>query len=98
MTQSFQAYRRGDDRVNEELAVAEQEYLDVLGTDEQKYARAEVDRIKKELRKEEEAILWEILPEAFAAVLRRASALRVCATMTCRCSAAWCCTAGPSPR
>jgi preprotein translocase subunit SecA len=40
----------------------------VLGTDEQKFARVEVDRIKKELRKEEEEILWEILPEAFAAV------------------------------
>ena len=50
------------------LVAAEQEYLDVLGTDEQKYARVEVDRIKKALRKAEEEILWEILPEAFAAV------------------------------
>ncbi|MCB0025659.1 MAG: preprotein translocase subunit SecA, partial [Caldilinea sp.] len=69
MTQSFQArIAEATTELREELAVAEQEYLDVLGTDEQKYARVEVDRIKKELRKEEEAILWEILPEAFAAV------------------------------
>ena len=54
--------------LREELAEAEKEYLDVLGTDEQKFARVEVDRIKKELRKAEEANLWEILPEAFAAV------------------------------
>lgn len=50
------------------LAEAEQEYLAVLGTDNQKFARVEVERLKKELRKEEERILWEILPEAFAAV------------------------------
>ena len=54
--------------LRDELAEAEKEYLDVLGTDEQKFARVEVDRIKKELRKAEEEILWEILPEAFAAV------------------------------
>ncbi len=54
--------------LREELAEAEKEYLDVLGTDEQKFARVEVERIKKEMRKAEEAILWEILPEAFAAV------------------------------
>ena len=69
MTHDFQArIAEATTELREELAVAEQEYLDVLGTDEQKYARVEVDRIKKELRKEEEAILWEILPEAFAAV------------------------------
>ena len=51
-----------------ELAAAQKEYIDVLGTDEQKFARVEVDRIKKELRAAEEENLWEILPEAFAAV------------------------------
>ena len=40
----------------------------MLGTDEQKFARVEVERIKKDLRKAEDEILWEILPEAFAAV------------------------------
>jgi preprotein translocase subunit SecA len=69
MTQSFQArIAEATTELREALAEAEQEYLDVLGTEEQKYARVEVDRIKKELRKEEEEILWEILPEAFAAV------------------------------
>ena len=51
-----------------ELADAEKEYLDVLGTDEQKFARIEVDRIKKALKEAEQEILWEVLPEAFAAV------------------------------
>src|SRR5262245_45446309 len=52
----------------EELASAEEEYLAVLGTDEQKFARIEVDRIKKEIRAAEEDELEAILPEAFAAV------------------------------
>jgi preprotein translocase subunit SecA len=51
-----------------ELEDATQAYMDVLGTDEQKYARIEVDRVKKELLAAEAAILDEILPEAFAAV------------------------------
>jgi preprotein translocase subunit SecA len=69
MTQGFQArIAEATTELREALAEAEQEYLDVLGTEEQKFARVEVDRIKKELRKEEEEILWEILPEAFAAV------------------------------
>ena len=51
-----------------ELEEAEKEYLDVLGTDEQKFARLEVDRIKKALKEAEQDILWEVLPEAFAAV------------------------------
>ncbi len=69
MTHSFQArIVEATSDLREALAEAEQEYLDVLGTEEQKFARVEVDRIKKELRKEEEKILWEILPEAFAAV------------------------------
>lgn len=69
MTQGFQArIAEVTTVIREALAEAEQEYLDVLGTEEQKFARVEVDRIKKELRKAEEEILWEILPEAFAAV------------------------------
>ncbi|MCC6457441.1 MAG: preprotein translocase subunit SecA [Caldilineaceae bacterium] len=54
--------------LQEELAAAEQEYLAVLGTDEQKFARVEVDRIQKEILAAEEDELYEILPEAFAAV------------------------------
>ena len=40
----------------------------MLGTDEQRFARIEVDRIRKEILKAEEDELEEILPEAFAAV------------------------------
>lgn len=54
--------------LREELARAEAEYLAVLGTDEQKFARVEVDRIKKEMLTLEAEELDEILPEAFAAV------------------------------
>lgn len=69
MTQNFQArIAEATADLRTLLAEAEQEYLDVLGTEEQKFARVEVDRIKKDLRKAEEEILWEILPEAFAAV------------------------------
>ena len=69
MTRDFQArIAEATTDLRTELTVAEQEYLDVLGTDEQKYARVQVDRIRKDLRKEEEELLWEILPEAFAAV------------------------------
>ncbi len=69
MTRNFQnRIREATMELREELVEAEQEYLDVLGTDEQKFARIEVERIKKELRKAEEDILWDTLPEAFAAV------------------------------
>ncbi|MCB0072175.1 MAG: hypothetical protein KDE20_11985 [Caldilineaceae bacterium] len=54
--------------LREDLHAAEREYLDVLGTDEQKYARVEVDRARKALLDAERATLDEILPEAFAAV------------------------------
>jgi preprotein translocase subunit SecA len=54
--------------LREELANAQAHYMAVLGTDEQKFARVEVDRIKKEVLSIEEDALWEILPEAFAAV------------------------------
>jgi len=54
------------------LDEAEQEYLAVLGTDEQKFARVEMERVKKELLDVENDVLTEILPEAFA-VVREAS-------------------------
>ena len=50
------------------LEEAEREYLDVLGTDEQKFARVEVDRIRKEMLDTEADVLEDILPAAFAAV------------------------------
>lgn len=69
MTADFQQrIRAATEELQAQLTEAEKEYLEVLGTDEQKFARVEVDRIKKELRKAEEEILWDILPEAFAAV------------------------------
>lgn len=54
--------------LREEIAEAQKHYIAVLGTDEQKYARIELDRVKKELLALEDEILAEILPEAFAAV------------------------------
>ncbi len=54
--------------LREALTLAEQEYLAVLGTDEQKFARVELDRIKKEMLAVEAEELDSILPEAFAAV------------------------------
>ena len=69
MTAEFQErIRAATEALAAQLDEAEKEYLAVLGTDEQKFARVEVDRIKKELRTAEEEILWDILPEAFAAV------------------------------
>lgn len=50
------------------LAHAEDEYEAVAGTDEQRFARLEVERLRKELLDQENALLDEILPEAFAAV------------------------------
>lgn len=50
------------------LAHAEEEFEAVAGTDEQRFARLEVERLRKELLKQEDALLDEILPEAFAAV------------------------------
>ncbi len=54
--------------VRDELTQAQEEYLAVLGTDEQKFARVEVQRIRRELLQIEAEILQELLPEAFAAV------------------------------
>ncbi|RIK34661.1 MAG: preprotein translocase subunit SecA [Chloroflexi bacterium] len=69
MTGEFKArIQEATQPLRDELARAEEEYLAVLGTDEQKFARIEVDRIKKEIREIEEDALEEVLPEAFAAV------------------------------
>jgi len=54
--------------LRQELVEAEEEYLAVLGTDQQKFARVEVARLKKELLEVEDQVLTDILPEAFAAV------------------------------
>jgi len=50
------------------LEKAQDEYIAVAGTDEQRFARVEVERLRKELLRQENALLDEILPEAFAAV------------------------------
>ena len=69
MTAEFKArIQESTAELREELASAETEYLAVLGTDEQKFARVEVNRIKGEMLGVEEEMLNEILPEAFAAV------------------------------
>ncbi|MBV7336862.1 preprotein translocase subunit SecA [Chloroflexi bacterium TSY] len=54
--------------IRADLKQAEEEYIAVLGTDEQTYARVEVDRLRKEELAIEGEVLEEILPEAFAAV------------------------------
>src|SRR5215203_996105 len=54
--------------LNTQLQAAEAEHISVLGTDEQKFARVEVDRIKKDILAAEEDALEDILAEAFAAV------------------------------
>lgn len=69
MTAEFKArIQASTAELREELASAEAEYLSVLGTDEQKFARVEVNRIKEEMLGVEEEMLNAILPEAFAAV------------------------------
>src|SRR5689334_5466299 len=69
MTADFkQRIQEATQASREELAKAQEEYMAVLGTDEQKVARVEVERIKKEVREAEEDALCEVLPEAFAAV------------------------------
>lgn len=69
MTDDFkQRVQSATAELREALAEAQEEYMAVLGTDEQKFARVEVNRLKKEMLAVEEETLWEILPEAFAAV------------------------------
>ena len=69
MTAHFRArIRAATEEARDQLAEAEQDYLAVLGTDEQRFAAIEVDRLKGEILKIEDAVIMEILPEAFAAV------------------------------
>ena len=69
MTAEFQArVHKATAELHADLKAADAEYIAVLGTDEQKFARVEVDRVKREILAVEEATLQEILPEAFAAV------------------------------
>ena len=69
MTESFKArVQSATAEPREHLTLAEQQYMAVLGTDDQKFARVELDRIKKEMLAAEAEMLDEILPEAFAAV------------------------------
>ena len=69
LTAEFQArIHAATDDLRAALQAAEEEFLAVLGTDEQRFARIEVERLKKELLKAEEAELNAVLPEAFAAV------------------------------
>ena len=69
--------------LREQLKTAEEEYISVLGTDEQKFARVEVDRIQKAILEAEEDELYEVLPKPLRPCVRRASARLACATMTC---------------
>jgi preprotein translocase subunit SecA len=39
-----------------------------MGTEDQKFVRSELDKVKKEVLELEEEILWDLIPEAFAAV------------------------------
>jgi len=69
LTASFKArIQEATAELREALKEAEEEYMAVLGTDEQKFARVEVNRITDEMLGVEEEMLNEILPEAFAAV------------------------------
>ncbi len=69
LTEEFRTrIREATTTLHEELAEAEKQYMAVLGTDEQKYARVERERVRKELLAAEAEILDDILPEAFAAV------------------------------
>ncbi len=69
MTAEFKGrIARATQEMRGQLARAQEEYMAVLGTEEQKFARVEVERVKKEVLAAESEILNEILPEAFAAV------------------------------
>ena len=69
MTQQFrQRLISETTALRDALAAAEGEYAAVAGTDEQRFARIEVERIRKDLLDDEQAILDEMMPEAFAAV------------------------------
>lgn len=80
LTQEYRQHIQDETaELRERLAEAETEYEAVAGTDEQRFARIEVDRIRQALLDEEQEILDEMLPEAFAAVreaAKRAIGLR----------------------
>ncbi len=80
MTQQFRQ-RISDETTDlrDALAATESEYAAVAGTDEQRFARIEVERIRKELLDKEQEILDGMMPEAFAVVrevAKRAIGLR----------------------
>lgn len=69
MTHEFKArVQAASQALRAELERAQEEYLATIGSDEQKFARIELDRIKKEIWEVEEDELEAILPHAFAAV------------------------------
>ena len=69
MTQEFrQRIQEATAEVGEHVAEAKAYYMEVLGTDDQKFARADLERVQKEQLAVERDVLHEILPEAFAAV------------------------------
>ncbi len=69
MTQEFQTRIREETAdLRHQLEEAEREYEAVAGTEDQKFARIEVERLRKELLRAEEEILDQILHQAFAAV------------------------------
>ncbi|MEX1018695.1 MAG: preprotein translocase subunit SecA [Litorilinea sp.] len=69
LTAQFRArIQAATEPLRRDLEVAEKQYLEVLGTDEQRFARIELDRIQDEILGIEEDELDTILPEAFAAV------------------------------
>ena len=69
LTQQFRERIMNETAASREaLAAAEADYAAVAGADEQRFARIKVDRIRKDLLDEEQTILDEVMPEAFAAV------------------------------
>ena len=69
LTQDFQSLIVEEtEEVRAKLEEAEAHYIDVLGTDDQKFALVEIDRVKEELLELEKDVLDDMLPEAFAAV------------------------------
>ncbi|MEZ4659362.1 MAG: hypothetical protein R2911_17520 [Caldilineaceae bacterium] len=69
MTQEFrQRIQEATADIGEHVAEAKAYYMEVLGTDDQKFARADLERVQKEQLAIERNVLNEILPEAFAAV------------------------------
>ncbi len=69
MTDRFRERIREETRtLQRRLEEAQAEYEAVAGTDEQRFARIEVERARKALLDAEDQVLDELLPEAYAAV------------------------------